>query len=236
MRVYAYCVRRAGEPPPEPGVRGVLGAEVARVEGEGVGLWVSRVEAAPPAEAERLREHDRVVRAALRTATPLPLRFGTLFGDEAAAFAVLAPRRDALLAALRRVEGRVEMGAALLWDAAAAREEVLAGRPELRPLEREPAGGREYLEARRRERALEEALRGRADGLLQALSAALADALPGAEEVRAVAAGAEVAGTVAWLVQRSQVFTFRAAAERAAEALPGVTLRISGPWAPYSFV
>lgn len=236
MTLHAYCVRRAGEPPPAPEARGVAGAEVRLVEGERLGLWVSPVERPPGPDPEHLREHDRVVRHALRTRTPLPLRFGAVFADEAAALAALEARSAELLAGLERVAGRVEMGVAVLWDAAAERERLCAARPELRAPEGPPASGRAYLEARRRERELEAALRGRAEALLEEVSTRLAEAVSGAEEARTVLPPAEAAGALAHLVQVGRVAGYREAVARAAGALPGVELRASGPWAPYSFV
>lgn len=236
MTLYAYCVRRCGDPPPEAGVRGVEGAEVVLLEGARLGLWASPVEHPPRPEPERLRAHDRVVRAALRTATPLPLRFGATFPDAGAALAALSAREAELLATLRRVEGRVEVGVAVLWDAAAERERLLAERPELRPEPGKPSGGREYLERRRREQALEGALRERAAGLLQSVAEHLAGVDPSAAEARSVLAGPELAGAVAHLVRREHLFSYRETALRAGEGLPGARLRLSGPWAPYSFV
>lgn len=235
MTLYAYCVRRAGEPPPAAEARGVSGAEVSLVEGAGLGLWVSPVERPPGPTPEHLREHDRVVRHALRTRTPLPLRFGAAFADERAALAALEARSAELLASLERVAGRVEMGVTVLWDAGAERERLLTARPELRAPEEPPAGGRAYLEARRRERELEAALRGRAEALLEELSGCLADAVPGAEEARTILPRPETAGTLAHLVQKEGVAVYRDAVERAGRALSGVELRASGPWAPYSF-
>jgi hypothetical protein len=236
MTLYAYCIRRRGDPPPEPGLRGIGGAEVRRVEGGELDLWVSEVAELPRPDAERLREHDRVVRAALRTRTPLPLRFGAAFPDAEGALAALSPRAAELLEALERVAGRVEVGVSLHWDAEAERERLLAARPDLRPLPGEPSGGREYLEARRRARAWEGALRARAEGLLEEASVRLRALVPDAPEARVVLPRPEVAGTLAHLVQREQMFTYRQGAERAGSALAGVTLRVSGPWAPYSFV
>ncbi len=237
MILHGYCVRAAGEPPPGPATRGIGGAEVAAVDvAMGVSAWVSRLDAAPAPDPDRLREHDGVVRAALRTATPLPLRFGTAFADEAALRAVLAERAEELLAWLERVRGRVEMGAALGWDAAAARERVLARRPDLRPALEKPATGRAYLEARRREHGLEAALREEAEALLERLSRAVAAALPEAVEARTTLPRPEVAGTLAHLVRREDVSAYREAARGVAAELVDAEVRVSGPWAPYSFV
>jgi hypothetical protein len=236
MILHAYCIRAAGEPPPGPDVRGIGGAEVGVVEAEGLTAWASRLDARPGPEPDRLREHDAVVRAALRTATPLPLRFGAVFADEQALRAVLAERADDLRAGLERVRGRVEMAATVSWDAAAARERVLAARPELRPAAEKPATGRTYLESRRREHGLEAALREEAEALVERVSHAVAAALPGAEETRTAMPRAEVAGTLAHLVRRDDVAAYRDAVRRVADGLADAEVRVSGPWAPYTFV
>ncbi|HEX2188145.1 MAG TPA: GvpL/GvpF family gas vesicle protein [Longimicrobiaceae bacterium] len=236
MILHAYCIRRAGEPPPDAAARGIGGAGVAAVEEAGLAAWVSALDAPPPPEPERLREHDRVVRSALSTATPLPLRYGAAFRGEDALRAVLRGRAAELLAALDRVHGRVEMGLAVGWDAAAARERVLAARPDLRPPPEKPATGRAYLESRRREHALDAALRAEAGSLLDRVSRALSTALPDAEEARVPIPQPDLAGTLAHLVLREQASAYRAAAHAATGAVPEADLRVSGPWAPYSFV
>ncbi len=233
--LYAYCVRGADDPAPDPTLRGLEGAEVFPLRGAGAALWLSGVAARPDPTPERIREHDRVVRAALRSATPLPLRFGACFADEASALALLHGRAAEFRAGLERVRGRVEMAVAVGWDAAAGRERLLAERPELRPPAGRPTGGREYLEMRRRELALEEAWRARAEAVLDAVSRRVAGGEP-ADEERTVLPRSGLAGTLAHLVRREQMFPYRAAVERAAGELPEVELSVSGPWAPYSFV
>jgi hypothetical protein len=197
---------------------------------------MSRLDASPAPEPDRLREHDGVVRAALRIETPLPLRFGTAFADEAALRAVLAERAAELLTSLERVRGRVEMGAILGWDAAAARERVLAQRPDLRPAAEKPATGRAYLEARRREHGLEAALRAEAGALVERVSRAVAAALPEVVEARTTLPQPDVAGTLAHLVGRDEVSAHREAVRNVAVELQEAEVRVSGPWAPYSFV
>ena len=236
MILHGYCLRRAGEPPPQPGLPGIGGAEVERVEEGRVAAWVSRLDAPPAPDAGRLREHDRVVRAALATATPLPLRFGADFPDEDALRAALRDRAQELLAGLDRVRGRVEMAVSVAWDAAPARERLLAGRPELRLPGAPPRTGRAYLEARRREHALEAALHAEAGALLERVSEAVAAALPDAEEVRTPLARPDLAGTLAHLVRATEAAAYREAVERASAEVPAAELRVSGPWAPYSFV
>jgi hypothetical protein len=236
MILHGYCVRRAGEPPPGPEVRGIGGAEVFEVREGALAAWASRLDAPPARAAERLREHDAVARAALRTATPLPLRFGSAFADEEALRATLAEREEALLAALERVAGRVEVGVAVVWDRDAARERILAARPDLRPAAEKPATGRAYLEARRREHALDAALRAEAEALLDRLARGVGEALPGTEEARTLLPAPGVAGTLAHLVLWSDLHSYRRAVEQASAGMPEAEVRLSGPWAPYSFV
>lgn len=228
--LHAYCVRRAGEPGPEPELKGVGGAPVELLEAEGLGFWVSAGGAAPPL-VERLREHDRVVRAALRSATPLPIRFGTRFADERAALEALRERREAFLAGLERVAGRVEMGLRLCWDppASAPEEEPDGAGPEAAT-----GPGRAYLERRRRERAEDARARERAAEALARVERFFADLELPTERRMLPEPG--VAGTVAHLVHRSNLTDYRKRAERArGECLP-MRLLLTGPWAPYSFV
>lgn len=231
--LYAYCVRRAGEPGPDASLAGLDGAAVTLLEDARLGLWLSTLDRAD-SKPERLREHDRVVRAALRSATPLPLRFGALLPGEPAALQLLAERRTEWLAALDRVAGRVEMGVTVAWNQQAERERILREHPELRADADTPSSGREYLERRRRERQLDELLRERAQALLARVSVMLeAGELP---ELRSLLGRPETAGTLAHLVPREAVAAYRRRLEHAREMLPEVTLTLSGPWAPYSFV
>ncbi len=234
--LHAYCVRRAGDPPPDSALVGLDGATVSLVERAGVGVWLSRVEQteATVPTPERLREHDHVVRAALRTATPLPIRFGARLRDEEAVAGMLEARHEELLAGLARVSGRVEVGVTVGWSLDSERERILESHPQLRHAIDAPTSGRQYLERRRGERLLEDLLQESAQALLSRVGAAL-----GAEELRACVTllpRPEVAGMLAHLVPREEVAAYRRRFERAREALPEVTLSLSGPWAPYSFI
>lgn len=213
------CVRKAGEPPPA-GV-GLPGGGVVRLIEEGpIGAWV--VDGRPGEGLSAVRAHDAVVRAALRTGTPLPARFGTVFPDEDALLTTLRERLDSLAEALGRVEGAVEMGVRVGWD------EREPGR-----IEGEGRGGRAFLEARRREFEARERLKERAGALLDAVERELPEPLA---SIRRVLPEPGVAGTLAHLVHKEAVRSFRIAIEEARASFPHAALRLSGPWAPYSFV
>ena len=182
-------------------------------------------EGSPPAATlEAIAAHDAVIRAALRSSTPVPVRYGAEFSDEGAMRASLHEREEALLEALERVRDRVEMGLRVSWDRA----------PRLEISEVAVRSGTEYLEARRREleRVAEE--ESAASALLDEVDRRVAP--EGTPTHRKLLPDPGVAGLLAHLVHRSEVRTYRSRVEGAREELPGVGLYLTGPWAPYSFV
>lgn len=123
-RLYVYCV---GDELSEASFEGVAGVGGARVSLLGLGRLAAVVSAAagePVAVTEEnLAAHNRVNAAALAGSTPLPFRFGTLAaGERLAAYA--ASNEAALLAALARVRGCVEMGVKLMEKAQGPRREA----------------------------------------------------------------------------------------------------------------
>jgi hypothetical protein len=64
---------------------------------------------APEARLDSLRQHHRVVEAAMAGGTVVPARFGTLFADRYALDEVLTERRDQLAPLLRELSGKVEL-------------------------------------------------------------------------------------------------------------------------------
>lgn len=221
--IVAYCIRRAGEPGPQAGLTGRGGAAVRLLEAEGLGLWVSEAPG-EGATLEEIRAHDSVVRAALRTATPLPVRFDTRFPDDDAARAMLRERREDLREGLERVADRVEVGVRVLWSVP----------PPARVGRRAASSGREYLEMRRSQLAAEEERRSRAESLLERVELRFAPLeLP---TVRTLLPEEGVAGTLAHLVHRGNLQEYRIHAEAARRELGDATLSFTGPWAPYSFV
>jgi hypothetical protein len=240
--LHGYCVRRAGEPPPEEGLTGLESAPVRLIEEGMLGLWVSESPASK-ATAERLRTHDRVVRHALRSATPLPIRYGAgAFASESAAREALIERAAVLGQALDRVAGQVEMGVRVDWDSpppstrsAMPEGSGASGPPAGDPVVQgsTPGSGRAYLEARR------EALRER-DALVRAAGEALDRVeremgLDGVPSTRTLLPEPRTPGLMAHLVRRQDVQLYGRAVAAAREALPEYRITPSGPWAPYSF-
>ncbi|HUE95782.1 MAG TPA: GvpL/GvpF family gas vesicle protein, partial [Longimicrobiaceae bacterium] len=168
--LYGYCIRRAGDPSPTEDLRGIGGGPVLLLETDSLGIWLSEAGTGSPPTADRLREHERVVRAALRTATPLPLRYGSRFQASSDAAAALAERQAEFTETLDRVAGMVEMGIRVALPAGSSE------RPASPPAVVRPAGsGRAYLEGRRQELAEEASALRDADAVLAGIEADLAD-------------------------------------------------------------
>lgn len=228
--LHAYCVRRAGEPPPDDALTGLGGAPVRLIEEGTLGLWISETPASKTTP-ERLREHDRVVRHALRSATPLPIRYGAgAFASKAAAREALVQQAAELSAGLARVAGHVEMGVRVGWKLP---EPSVPSAGDRANAAQAAASGRAYLEARR------DALRER-DALRRAAAAALDRVelemrLDGVPTTRTVLPDSGTAGILAHLVRRSEIQGYGRAVTAVREALPEYRITPSGPWAPYSF-
>ena len=209
--VYAICEREAQR---LPGVGGLGGAPLEAIC-EGPLLAVaSRGDNVPDAlSVELLSAHERVVETLLEERAVLPMRFGTRFAAPGEVQAALAARSTALLDALDRVRGRVELAVRARRPAAeAARVPVPAG-----------AGGREYLAARLRV--------SRSAATLHEPLAALATAtrcwpaLAPGELLRA-----------SYLVERGAVPRFRDAVQALQREHPEAAVVCTGPWPAYSFM
>jgi len=239
--LYAYAITLAGLPSPDATPALTEGARIERVTCGDLALLVSRVrpdelrvDEDDLSETGRLatlaRGHDAVVRAAAGTGPALPLRFGTVVPDEAAARRLLSDHADAARAQLRRVGDCREWGVKLVRRVG---EPVAAGP---RPADQEEVSGTEYL-ARRRQ-ALQDrdtAERSAADAT-ELLEATL---LPHVREFlrRGGSPGSSLLLDLAFLVPPEGETSFLAAAAGLREDLQadGLEVEVSGPWPAYSF-
>ncbi|HEX6053922.1 MAG TPA: GvpL/GvpF family gas vesicle protein [Gemmatimonadaceae bacterium] len=110
MPTYLYCIRSDPQAVP-PDLTGVDGAEVRSLSATGLTAWVSDVDEVPVSSTlARVKAHDAVCAAAMGSGeTPLPIRFGQTFTDDAAAATAIAGRRPTLRERLARVAGCVEV-------------------------------------------------------------------------------------------------------------------------------
>ena len=234
MLTYLYCVRRDVIPVPS-GLTGIDDASVRDVAAAGLMAWVSDVSTPPSATVEHLRAHDAVCAVALDGGdTPLPIRFGQTFADDAALVSAIASRAASLASRLTRVSGCVELRVVVAQgrdgptndEPGNATEATMSGVESVDP----PGPGTAFLQ--RLARA------GRADLAREV----------GCEEVRHAVRTAvkslvvdqqrcESARGVSFfpvLVRRTNVDAFRTALGETLSP-QAISLSVLGPFAPYSF-
>lgn len=229
MATYLYCLLRASGDPPA-GLAGVDDAMVRAVDLGGLVAWVSDVaETTIAPSPARAHAHDRVVRAALERATPLPARFGQVLADEAELRTALSTRREALESALQRIDGAVEMTVRMLMRPADRGEG--SGRTEADA--QAVTTGRDYLQRiaamQREERnvlAMAQLVRDQVGSVV--------DGLVRAESFAGATAGSSLV-TVSHLVPREHIGAYRSALQALRQEDPTLAIMVSGPWAPYSF-
>jgi hypothetical protein len=203
--VYAVCER---PDLPLPGVRGLARAPLDMIAEGPLVAVLSRHEQPPDEPAfDALLAHERVVESLMGERAVLPMRFGTRPSAADGVRELLAGRRDALLEALDRVRGRVELAVRAMQPATAAAA----------------PSGVEYLRARlagaRTLAALHEPL------------AALAVAAR-----RWPQRSAEELLRTSYLVDEPAVADFRSVVESLEREHPEAALSCTGPWPAYSFV
>lgn len=223
--IYVYAFVERSEQLGGP-LRGLQGAPVEPVAAGDVVVACSRHEdLALRGDVEELWQHEAVTADLLPSGAVVPARFGTVLGDEAAVRAVVAQREESLVAALRAVRGKVELG--------------VRGQAPPQPRDPEAAavgdglpdgaqrGGRSYL------RGLAGPHRYRGLGVeLAAVHAALTELA----ERDVVLAGDEETLSAAYLIDGTAVEDFTRTLVEQRRLHPGIRVSLTGPWAPYHFV
>jgi hypothetical protein len=168
------------------------------------------------------RQHDAVVRAVFQRHPVLPLRFGTVLGDEDAIMRLLRDRHDEALAWLDRVDGCTEWGVrARLAEAPPAKDTPLDG-----------ISGTEYLAMRQKRLTGIESVSKRATTAARNLHDAL---LPYVTDSASRGNANDLLLDTAYLVPAPQEMAFHAEIDRLTNDLTEVTVQTTGPWPPYSF-
>ena len=252
--VYVYGIV-AGDGPATmfDGVRGIDASEpVLLVRGDGLAAVASRVPVDEfGAEAietrlhdpvwleQKARAHQAVLETALREATVLPFRFGTIYSDEAHVRAMLADHPE-FRETLSRLEGKVELGVKAFLDRGVLRARLADQRGGEADV---PASGRAYMQRKQLERELDERARAFAGECARdshdALAAAAEDGrINATQPFAAPHADRELLLNGAYLVPAADEQRFVAALESLREryGVDGVTYELTGPWPAYNFV
>ncbi len=206
-------------------------ADAAAWTGPGSAARLERIEWVAP----RAVHHEAVVEAVMRRAPVYPARFGTLFSSKAQLADVLVAHGAALRAFLDRVRTASEWGVQALLDRARA-EAHRAGTADAAP----PPSGAAYLRRRKAQQAARAGLGAWADARADAAFATLARHADAVQPLPArpdPSLDGEVVRNAAFLVADAALDAFRAAVDRlsATHATAGLTLRLTGPWPPYTF-
>ena len=230
MRSYLYAIVTPEAEPPSDTV-GLRGAAVALKRLDGIGVWLSRL---VPFQATRedLVAHHAVVEAACAAGPALPVRFGTSFSGFAALATALAPKAEALRAALETVGRLRELAITFAWrDPPSGTAQPAAVAPEA------GAGpGRRFMAQRAARWASLESRRARATELERALHLILQEAgvERAAVKVRIVPAP-RVALSCAVLIAPARAADVLHAVRAGADRWTDVTAHLAGPWPPYTF-
>lgn len=183
------------------------------------------------------RAHHAVVDAAFAETSVLPMRLATVYLDDTRVADMLVRQRSEFQELLGRLEGHVELGVKVYADPRTAAATAPA------PAAATPSGGgagRAYLRQRQaQQRDSQDVYRAASD--LAARAARLAEGVASSRAVHrpqqgqlAARAGVNVANE-AYLVPREHVAQLHRALAALAGGAPGVSIEVTGPWAPYSF-
>lgn len=246
--LYVYVVGRGDQRMEETRAltTGVDGHELRLVTSAGLAAVVSPVEAERFAEENltaaledlgtleaMARAHHAVVDAAFVETTVLPMRLATVYRDEARVAEMLEGQQAHFEALLSMLEGHVELGVKVYADPQSAPAAPAPQRGTGSP-------GRDYLKRRQAQRRTTQDSYRAASGVAEA-AARTAAPLAAARVAHRPQSGewstgrGENISNEAYLVPGHEVDGFRAALSDLARDTPGVTLEVTGPWAPYSF-
>ncbi|TML00890.1 MAG: GvpL/GvpF family gas vesicle protein [Actinobacteria bacterium] len=234
--VYVYGVVRADELR-AVAAEGVAGTAVELLEHDGLAAVVSKLPAREFRVKRRdLQRHLQVLEEAFAEATIVPCPFGTVvLSEEDLERVLLAERRDELLAALERLEGKVQLNVKAVYDEEELLRELVQLDPELERLRiaTKRLGDAGYYEQIRLGELIAAAVSQRRETDASRLLGQLADST---DDAVVEAGGAYVALKASFLVSRKKLKTFDKALERIAQAeQPVMRIEVIGPVPPTAF-
>jgi hypothetical protein len=247
LYLYAVTSRLAAE---LPELIGISAAPVTTIVARDLAAVVSPLDGRDvPTTVANLWQHEALLERLMERSSVLPVRFGTILRDEAQVRELLGTHHPRFVAALGRVQGRVEVGLRVLWDESA----LACGRPLdtgawlgsngvwQTPPASSPStlgspgrDGQAYLTIRREEERQALAWRRRAEALRMEIHPPLARLA--AESTQQVLKTPRLPLTAAYLVDQERLPAFRATVQALAVAFPTLRFLCTGPWPPYSFV
>ena len=226
MKLYAYCLVE-DVATLDMAVRGIEGAAVRLLKTDEFGVIVSDGEAdAFPLTRESAVAHDIVVRSIFDQTTLLPFRFGSIVSEQQLRHYV-ATYKPALERSLEHVRGCVQMDLRIIWQ----RSKTDAAQP---PGNEKQGPGTAFLENKRRELLGDERHAGQKNELSDLLRKELGDVIRD-QEITLRPSKTGVLATVFHLVERAKTQGYEKNMQEIRNNRPELTVRVSGPWPPYSF-
>lgn len=227
--LYLYAIT-GRLPPVAIGRSGVQGAPVFVLECGPLAAVVSRYVGPGPVQvdAESALCHEGVVEELFERRATLPVRFGTVMGDESRVRQQLGDREDAYLWALDKVQGRVELGVRVLG----VRVLGVDGQPPSSPPAR--TSGRDYLMDRLKEEHRVQARRAEAQLQAGTLCARLSGLA--ADTALQLTPTPGLLFSASFLVDREKVAAFGREVARLEGESASLRFLLTGPWPAYSFV
>jgi len=237
MKLYAYCVsENCGNPGGKELVTGVAGSGVSWLKADQLFVAVSEFDGDTIAiTRENVLAHEGVVRKVLEYTTPLPFRFGTLV-SEARLQDYLQAHQAALESKLLLVEGCVEMGVKIIWQARSTNneaqlEDITASIRDGKQLV--DGAGSAFLMAKRREVMGDKVLADKAKEIATWLNKRIGASVR--NDQTSVRPDEKLVLTAAHLVERAGIEQYRRTLKQACSERPELYFLTSGPWPPYSF-
>lgn len=222
-----------------PRDRGIGGAPLTLVRGDGVAALVSDVAGSPVLDREAISAHERVLERAMTSGTVLPMRFGIVMdGESDVRDELLNAHGERLRAQLLELAGAVQLQVRAVYEEQTVLREVLSDDPELRALRDSIQGLAEAATRHARIRlgelvaaALDHKRSVDAEAILAALT-------PLSQRVSASQPEHErIVMHASFLVAREGVSRFDAALEEIGRSQVGrIRLKLTGPLPPHSFV
>ncbi len=240
VQLYVYGILHASAATAaHDGGTGVSGGAVKRLDCDDLAVLVSSADGVPVARTRRnLLAHTAVLERAIPHATVLPLRFGTVVPAAASLCACIKSNRAAFRAALREIDGQIELGVKAVWCRGLVYNDIVERDQALRQLRdrlRSRPASETYYERIELGRRVESAL---AELRASESAAILSELLPLAErETELHLADEDMVMNRAFLVRRDTESVFDAAVERLAERFANrMEFRYVGPAPPFNFV
>jgi hypothetical protein len=233
--IYLYAITDRPELPLPP-TSGLKGAPLANLPYQEIAVVVSTLDTAGVQATEaHLWQHEAVVEALMADRTVLPVRFGTMLADEAAAQTALERHYASFVADLARVHGRVELGLRVLWESDVNQPQTAdPHQAEKGHGERLGSDGWAYMLARLAGEHRFQAQRRRAEELALDIHAPLARLA--ADSTRQVLVTPRLLLTAAYLVEQDRLVAFQREVEALRKIYPDLGFLCTGPWPAYSFV